>query len=419
MKDAKNGSFDSLDFVISKQFVFTLSFVLLVLSRLMFDSTHLSELLGEKTTSVISSVLLMGAMLLMMFLAIFYKYPRKGVFLLVICIGIFGLSCFKCRATNLFISFLFLYYSNVIIDKKKFARTVIVLFAAMLIVVSSLSVSGLISMSVKERATSDALRYSLGFIHPNQVGIIVFEIIAMIFYIDAGTKHYRKYIKYIISGFLTIVTFLITNTFSFVALAMLLMAASFAYDVLLCQGWFSQKSLKRFFRIGLIVLAVIVAVVVYRIWNNPSILQGSLKTLRTRFVLSQRYIKAYGIKPFGSKIITGDDVAIPGFSSGYFYLDNGYARLLVEYGLIAGLTVMLGLFRAVSNLIRIPKWQYLIIMLCLLVYLFNEQRMITVFFNPMLLLMSEYIIPDHRARDGIFSGNKRMKLSIENTRTDG
>ena len=70
---------------------------------------------------------------------------------------------------------------------KKFARTVIVLFAAMLIVVSSLSVSGLISMSVKERATSDALRYSLGFTHPNQVGIIVFEIIAMLFYIDAGT----------------------------------------------------------------------------------------------------------------------------------------------------------------------------------------------------------------------------------------
>ena len=158
MKDTKNGSFDSLDFVISKQFVFTLSFVLLVLSRLMFDSTHLSELLGEKMTSVVSSVLLMGALSLLVFLAIFYKYSRKGVFLLVICIGIFGLSCFKCRATNLFISFLFLYYSNVIIDRKKFARTVIVLFAAMLIVVSSLSVSGLISMSVKERATSDALR---------------------------------------------------------------------------------------------------------------------------------------------------------------------------------------------------------------------------------------------------------------------
>jgi hypothetical protein len=45
--------------------------------------------------------------------------------------------------------------------------------------------------------------------------------------------------------------------------------------------------------------------------------------------------------------------------------------------------------------------------------------MITVFFNPMLLLMREYIIPDYRAREGLFSGNRRMNLSIENTRING
>lgn len=381
---------------IRKQSVYTLSFVMLTLSRILFDSTHLGDLVGEAAVSAISLALLVGALGLLGFLALFYEYPKQGIVVTVACAGIFAMSCFKCRATNLFICAIYLYFADMIRDKRKFARIVIALFASILLVVSLLAASGLIGMSVVQRATSESMRYSMGFTHPNQIGILSFGIIAMLFYHDSGKTQYEKYVKYVVSVILTMATFLVTNTFSFLALSMLLMMGSFAYDTLLCRLMFSQKDARRFVRIGLTLMALLVAFVVYRLWKNPYLLQGGLKTLRTRFLLGQRYIKAYGIRLFGNKIIVGDDVEIPGFSRGYFYLDNGYIRLLVESGVLATLVVMLGLFRTVVNLIRASKWQYLIIVLCLLVYLFNEQKMITIFFNPMWLLMREYMLPDRR-----------------------
>ena len=117
----------------------------------------------------------------------------------------------------------------------------------------------------------------------------------------------------------------------------------------------------------------------------------SILLIRARFAFSQKYIKAYGIKPFGSRIVVGDNVAIPGYSAGYNYLDNGYVRLLVECGLLDTILVVCVMLRTINNLIRASKWQLLLIMLCLMAYLFNEWKVISIYFTPAWILLSPYM----------------------------
>lgn len=383
---------------LSNEMLYKLSFVLFALSRILFGSSHLGDMMGEGVVTKISDALLVCALMVLVLLAANFHYPKTDLVPLLACGGIIGLSLLKCRSTNLFISFLYMYFAVVVAHPKRFARLVIGLFAAIIVILALLSVSGLISMTVKQRASNDATRYSLGFTHANQLAIMVFVIICMLFYIHSGSGRWGKYWKYIVSGALAIPTFLVTNTFSFLALYLLLAFASFAYDAALSKAHLPKREAKRFIRIGLLILGVITGLAVLYIWRNPYALSGGLKTFRTRFLLSQKYITAYGIKPFGSKIAIGTDVAIPGFKAGYYYLDNGYIRLFVEYGFVAGLLVVGLMARTLINLVRRSKWQLLIILLCILLYLFNEQKMMTVFFNPFWLLLREYMLPDRAAR---------------------
>lgn len=384
------------DIRIKKQLIYTLSFVLLAVSRILFEYTYIGDVLGERFASVLSDLLLVSSLLLLAFVALFHNCAKLDLVFFFLCAGLIGLSLLKSRATNLFISFLFLFFAGEIRNKKQFAWVVIWLFAAIIGLMVLLSVSGKIGMTVKQRASNDMTRFSLGFTHPNQLAIMVYTILCMVFFIDAEKKNVGKYMKYVVSGVLVLGVFLITNTFTFLALSMLLMATSFVYDALLSKAKLPKRDAKRFIRVGLIVLSIVAGVAIVYIWQDPYRLSGSFKTLRTRFVLCQKYVNAYGIKLFGNKILIGTDVAIPNYPVGYYYLDNGYVRLFVESGLVPGIMVMLAFARMIRKLIAKTKWQFLIIVSCLLVYLFNEQKMITVFFNPMWLLMREYMLPDRR-----------------------
>lgn len=383
--------------------LYTLAFLIFVVSKIVFGSTHLPDLLGEGVVEKIADGLLLCTLALLCLVALFYPYPQKGFVAFGLCGALLAASYLKSRASNLFLSFLFVYFSSVLRHKKRFARTVIGAFSAILALMTALSVSGLIGMTIKLRASNDATRYSLGFTHANQVALMVFVIICMLFYCETEFRRGRAYGKYILSGALALVTFIVTNTFSFLALTLLLIMASFAYDAMLSRVKLPPRDAKRFIRVGLLIMLAIVLAVVCYFWKNPYRLSGALKTFRTRFLLSQKYIKAYGIKPFGSKIIIGEDVEIPGFKRGYYFLDNGYIRLFVEYGLLAGALVMLLLARTVWNLVRAGKWQLLIIALCLMVYLFSEQKIMTVFFNPFWLLLRDYMLPRRRARVRVVS----------------
>ena len=378
--------------------LYEFSFVLFVISRIMFTYTHLPDLLGAAVSGILEDVLLLCALGLLALVAYKYNSPKNTFILLIIGFGIIGMTYANSRASNLFMSALFFYYSGVVRDKKGFATLVIRLDTAIILLLAALSLSGLIDLSVTQRTKSTAIRSSLGFVHPNQLAMMTFVMMCMIFYRGMENRRRNRDKDYIITGILMIAIFLITNTMTFLALAFLLFVSMFAYDAVLSHFSMSRKATRHFVRMGLLLIGLIAGIFVYHFWKNPLALKGALVTFRARFLLSQKYIIAYGIKPFGSRIAVGTDVVIPGFESGYYYLDNGYIRLFVENGLLAGVIVVFLLLRAIVNLTRHCKWKLLVILLCFMLYVFNEQKMLTLFFNPFWVLLREYILPGKTKR---------------------
>jgi len=383
---------------ISLEKLYELSFVLFVVSRVLFVNTHLPDLLGATLASGLSDVLLLCALGILALVAYKYNSPKNTFILLILGFGIIGLSYVNSRASNLFMSAVFFYYSGAVRDKKGFATLVIWLYAVMILLVAALSMTGLIGTLVKQRTKTTALRYSLGFTHPNQVAIMTFVMICMVFYRGMDKRLRGRETDYVIAGFLTVIVFLITNTMTFLALAFLMLVSLFAYDAILSHFRLPRKVTRHFVRSGLLVIGLVAGAVFYHFWKNPLALKGFWVTFRARFLLSQKYVQAYGIKPFGSKIAIGTDVVIPGFESGYYYLDNGYFRLFVENGFLAGAIVVFLLLRAIVNLTRHGKWKLLVILLCIMLYVFNEQKMLTLYFNPFWVLLREYMLPGKTQR---------------------
>lgn len=376
------------DVRVTRQQLYSVAFVILELSRLFFGSTYIGDLLGDNVVSLLSDGLLMVAMAILLFTAAYSRLTWKRLFLFMFCCVLFGLSMLKSHATNLMVGFLFVFFADAITDKKKFARLIIGVFIGIIMVSAALSLSGLMGSKVTQRASNAAMRNSLGFNHPNHLGMMMFVVISVIFYIRSMRGRSGQLGKYIICGVLCLATYLVTNTFSFLAITLLMMMASFAYDVLVnTRHKLPRKQAKRFIRIGLLIFVAIIGAIVAYFWKNPYLLKGALKTLRMRFTLSQKYIKAYGIKPFGSHIALGEKVALPGFKPGYSFLDSGYVRIFVESGFFVGVLMMFAIVRIVWNLIRHGQWQVLIIVLCILLYFFNEQKMLTVSYNPFWLLL--------------------------------
>jgi len=371
--------------------LYTLSFTVLVISKLFLGSTFVGDLLGVQIAGWISDILYLVALLLLGGVALYYNYPKKGFVLILLAFGALCVSYLTNRATHVILSAIYLYYADVIKDRKKLTRYLCILYTAIILIVAFLSITGLIGTSVKERNNIGAIGYSLGFSHANVVAILFFSIICQVFSLGMDRKWFEKLSAYLVVVCLMIVGFAITHSLSFLALCLLLLAGSFCHDAILCRLTLPKKTAQRFIRLGLLVVGATIGGFIVYFWKNPRLLRGSLLTFRARFAFSQKYIKAYGIKPFGSRIVVGDNVAIPGYSAGYNYLDNGYVRLLVECGLLDTILVVCVMLRTINNLIRASKWQLLLIMLCLMAYLFNEWKVISIYFTPAWILLSPYM----------------------------
>ena len=161
----------------------------------------------------------------------------------------------------------------------------------------------------------------------------------------------------------------------------------------------NQLTKKRLRLIVIIVLIVFVGFILF-FWNNPNLLVNELRTFRSRFTLSRKYINAYGISLFGHKIAIGSYVYMEGYGFSYGFLDNGIIRILVELGIVFFI-LFFGLYlNSLRRMIRSRNSILIIISLVFLVYSFME-------YNPLLLAYNVFLIQ-------VFRSGKEMTITKEN-----
>ena len=150
------------------------------------------------------------------------------------------------------------------------------------------------------------------------------------------------------------------------------------------------------------ILSIILIGVIIFFWKNPNLLKSELKTFRSRFTISKKYINAYGIKLFGNRIALGSKVFLSGYGNTYGYLDNGIFRILVEMGLVYFCLFFYRYIASIRRMIKSRDTIMIVYSFLFIIYGFMEYSALLLAFNIFLIAIignNNYTITEVQTSD--------------------
>lgn len=265
------------------------------------------------------------------------------------------------------------------IDFEKFLKRAIILMILFAFVVICLASLDVISSVVKERVDNTQMRNSLGFAHPNTLGLLVFEVIAGVIALE------RKRLKTVHLWLLLavgVIFYFITRSQTCLLGTVLLVFAVLIYKWLQKKA-LSPKRMQVLITLVIIIAAVVTILIIRYYWVRPDEL--GFQTLSGRITLAQKYLDAYGVNLFGHDILTGRDIALPGYAADYSYLDNGEIWYLVRLGIVGFVVFFYVYVRMIVQTIRKKEFVLCIIAVVYLVYSLTEEPALRIPFNFMII----------------------------------
>ncbi|MCD7944104.1 MAG: hypothetical protein LUH43_04350 [Clostridia bacterium] len=237
-----------------------------------------------------------------------------------------------------------------------------------------LSLVGIIDSWSEVRAYNGVYRVSLGFSHPNMIGMLVFQIIAELIWIYRNNRIFT----YALSIGLGLIQFYFTNSQSSIIAIFLIVICNVLYDLFLTSK-LTIEQIKKFVLIALIIGFILVGCLVRYYWIYPEELFST--TLAKRITLSQSYLAAYDVKLFGQSIENGTWVQLPGTSLGYYYLDNAFLTLLLHFGLAATIVFTFLQAKMIKDVVRKSDIRMLFTIAVYLIYSLTENTFYLAAFN--------------------------------------
>ncbi len=381
--------------------IFYILYFLLFTREIIISGTTINSLIPMQFTDIISDCCLMlftcGAILYLIFLI---KFNILEMFFFFLIMFFFFISAYISGSYLLFEGMMLILCSkNLKFDEfNKFnLKTITITFFIILV----LSCTGIIDMFIEVRPDDfTKTRYSLGFAHPNTLGILSFEWICEYIYMK---RKQNQNGKYIISALIIFFIYLITDCRTQLIAGALLIIACLIYEKILLTGFkFSKKTIYHIFVFCFVLIFYISFKIVRYYWENPQKLQNG--TIRSRIRLAMDYIDAYGCTLFGSHINLGSRTSIPGYSLGYYFLDNAYVRILVNYGIVVTLFVFFFYMTYYKKIVKKNEWVPVIISLVYLFYGLMEFLIFKICFNVFFIYMGTILYQKKKIKN-IIGGN--------------
>lgn len=243
------------------------------------------------------------------------------------------------------------------------------------------------------------IRHSLGFKHPNYVGMYLLSI-SMSFSIIHFEKNPLPDLLILIISFFVNIYFVNSRSS---ALLCLVQAA-----LLLVMYNTRQKSSRKFLMKSLFIgtiLIVFMSIYFMLFYNPANSVHRYLNSLLTgRLFLAHEYYEMAGLSLFGNNFVGYPAIYWDNGSPISFMVDNAIAHLLLRYGIIPSLIFLLGLMAAIYRLVRDESWGYLIFGLSLMVlYGFSETLGIKIECNYLLVCLGPLVL---FSSDNSFDENK-------------
>ena len=228
---------------------------------------------------------------------------------------------------------------------------------------------------------------ALGFRNPN---VLSFYIAAMLVYWVYLRYHKIDFFELLFLFVISTPVHILTNSRTGLVLSLLIL-----FFVFLTKTSYKMKSYFIRYSSVLCISIVLFCFLGIVLVNINPIFAKVNSILSGRFSLAQIYIGIYGLHPFGANI---DDARSYGF--GNIVLDNGYARLLINYGLYLVLFcgLYLGLLR--NNRKYYKDVRLSIVVLIIFIGLVSETLLIPINSNILICLSSVIF----------FDGSKKIKF---------
>lgn len=350
---------------------------------IIFTTISLTALAAQTPwmTTISNSVLL--ALCIIQLVRTFYLLRKKITWLLLWCLCAVLLFIGYRTVSDRTILEAFAYGTGaVFVDYKKITKTMKSTWIGCLATVALLSLLRIVPTVDGVRETG-AVRMSLGFVHANTLGFILF-IVGLLIFVDSYEVRSRN--SFIVLLLLTTVDFYIANSRTTTLLLLVM-------DIVIATKIFKNDMISHFLNkkwVRNLLLVLVIALIGFTIWfatsyNESGRLLQLNKLLNNRVQNGSYYMSLYGISLFGKNI--------PGFvlwkdNFTQLYLDNGYLLMLIKYGVIATVIYMMMILRSARKAIRVKNIAMVVAIGLIAVSLFTEQSALRWCFCPTLMYMS-------------------------------
>lgn len=307
----------------------------------------------------------------MLFGVIFNKYTKKEVLILVIlCIALFLVRIFADHSPLLDLLIIVNAARYVSLDKLlKVYLAVLSICSLMIVILNHFSI---ISDRVVFR--DGIARLSLGFWHPNTLGIVLVNIFILSLYL-----YKRKTVFFLIFfNILSILSYQVTGSRTTLILIFLISIVS------VCQMVLNERFYK-FLKSKYLIIIVFTSCLTFSIISASLYLNGNELMMRlsdlvsNRIMLGARFLNDYGISFFGDKVEYSSPNSLTQSVIGFSYavLDNIYLKYIINYGLVSTLILGCYLFMVSNKLQDEKRLSWNIYFSIFLIYGLSEQSVFT------------------------------------------
>lgn len=250
-----------------------------------------------------------------------------------------------------------------------------------MLVVAGLSLLRVIPTVGGVRETGE-IRMSLGFVHANTLGFILF-VIGLLVFLDSYEKRSRN--SFAILLVLTLIDNFIANSRTTTALLLIL-------DIVMASKVFKNDVIAHFLKkkwVRNLLIVFVLALVAFTLWFVISY-NGGGKLAQLNGLLNNRvqngsyYMSIYGISLFGKNI---PEFVLWNDNFTRLYLDNGYLLMLIKYGVIATSFYLGMILLSARKAIKSKNLAVVVAIAVIAISLLTEQSALRWTFCPVLMYM--------------------------------
>lgn len=318
---------DKYKVVINEEF-FYLIFSIWSIGEIVFNTTA-DTIFGVDVRLINESMNWIVFCMLMIQIIFFQKYELKSGMIIVLVTVFFVIAVVLSKSLFILSTWMFI-VASMHIDFEQIIRIEKRVLSIGISVVVLLRFAGVLEDFVMSRAGAN--RYSLGFVHPNQLGLRVFQLVLCIVYLDRNRINIKDYIIVAASSFFC---FKIPNSQTATICLILLFFLMSVYRLFELKEW-EKKTLFGSALVAGAALTNVLSITFSLIDVKKNRLLSWIDlALSIRFSAGHKVYELYGISILGNRIyVTDRERELVGI--GYnLWLDNSYLYLLLRYGVIS------------------------------------------------------------------------------------